>query len=265
MPDGKLIQQPSTHMLGQHFSKAFNIKFKDKNGIEKFAWQTCYGPAISRILASVISTHGDNLGLVIPFCISPIQVVIIPIFNKNNKIKILKESEKIKNSLKKLGLDIELDSREERRPGEKFYEWELKGVPFRIEFGEKELKERKIVLFVRDTKKKERILISKIKDITKMGKEYDSRLLKNADRFLEGKIVKCKTKEELKKAMANKKIAKVNFCSVEKEGIKCANIVEKEIGATIRGTMANKDEKPDGNCIICGKKAHEVVYIGKSY
>jgi prolyl-tRNA synthetase len=265
MPDGRLIQQPSTHLLGQHFAKAFGIKFKDENGKEEFGWQTCYGPAMSRILASVISTHGDNFGLVMPFSISPIHVVIVPIFTKENKNKVIKEGEKIKDILKKSGLCVELDIREEKRPGEKYYEWELKGVPFRIELGEKEIKNKKLVLFTRDSRKKEIILLSKISGIRKLGDEYDLRLIKKADEFMKGKIVECKTKNEIKKAIEGKKIARVNFCSVEKEGIKCAEVVEREINADIRGTLANKVEKPNGDCVICGKKAYEVVYIGRSY
>jgi prolyl-tRNA synthetase len=265
MPDGKLIQQPSTHLLGQHFAKAFNIKFKDENGKEEFGWQTCYGPAMSRILASVISTHGDDFGLVMPFSISPVHVVIVPIFTKENKEKVIKEAGKIKETLEKLDLSVELDSREEKRPGEKYYEWELKGIPFRIEFGEKEIKDKKLILFIRDTRKKETIAFSKISEIKELGKEYDSRLLRKADEFMKGKITDCKNKAEIKKAIEGKKIARVNFCSVEKEGIKCAEVVEREINADIRGTMANKNEKPSGNCVICGKKAHEVVYIGRSY
>jgi prolyl-tRNA synthetase len=265
MPDGRLIQQPSTHLLGQHFAKAFNIRFKDENGKEEFGWQTCYGPAMSRILASVISTHGDDFGLVMPFCISPIHVVIIPIFTKDNKEKVIKEATKIKDILERLDLYVELDSREEKRPGEKYYEWELKGVPFRIELGEKEIKDKKLVLFTRDIRKKDLVLFSKIQEIKRLGEEYDSRLLKKADGFMKDKITNCKTKSEIKKAIEGKKIARINFCSVEKDGIKCAEIVEKEINADIRGTLANKNEKPNGNCVICGKKAHEVVYIGRSY
>jgi len=267
MPDGKILQQPSTHLLGQHFAKAFNVQFKDEQGKEQFAWQTCYGPAISRILASVISTHGDDRGLVMPFCISPVQVVIVPIFNKDNKEKIMKEAEKIKSVLEKQNLSVELDSREEKRPGEKFYEWELKGVPFRIELGEKELKAKKILLSTRDTGKKELVPETKISQIQKLGEQYDERLKAKADHFMDGKTVNCKTKEELKKAVKNHKIARVNFCSVEKPGTRCAEIIEKEVGADVRGTMANKNEKPKAGekCIICNKPAKEIVYIGKSY
>jgi len=264
MPDGKLIQQPSTHFLGQNFSKAFNIKFKDEEGKERYVWQTCYGPAPSRILASIISIHGDNSGLIIPFCISPKQIIIIPIFDKKNKNKILKESEKIKQKINSLGLKTEIDT-SEKRPGEKYYEWELRGVPFRLEIGEKELKNKKLTLFIRDIRKKESIDVKNLSKLKKYGEEFDKRLILKADKFMKNKIVKCKGKEEIKKTINNKKIAKIDFCSIDKEGEKCAAYIEKDIGAQIRGVMANKKEKPSGKCVICNKLAKEVVYLGKSY
>jgi prolyl-tRNA synthetase len=264
MPDGKIIQQPSTHFLEQNFSKAFNVKFKNKDGKEQHVWQTCYGPAISRIMSSVISTHGDDKGLIIPFCISPIQVIIIPIFGKNNKNKILKEAEKIKENLFDLGIKSEIDA-SEKRPGEKYYEWELKGVPFRIELGEKEIKEKKLTLSTRDTGKKQILSLKDISKLKKFGEEFDKRLKGKADKFLKSRIVNSKTKQEVKKILEEKKIAKVNFCSIEKQGEKCAEVIEKELHAEVRGILANKKEKPSGKCIICNKQAKEVVYIGKSY
>ncbi len=264
MPDFKLIQQPSTHFLGQNFSKAFNIKFKNKDGKEEYIWQTCYGPAPSRILASVISVHGDDNGLIIPFCISPIQVIIIPIFTKENKNKILKEAEKIASKLKSLNIKTEIDA-SGKRPGEKYYGWELKGVPFRIEIGEQELKSKKTTLFTRDTGKKAKINLNELSKLKKLGKEFDKRLKNKAENFMEEKTTNCKTKAELKNAINNKKIARVNFCSIDKSGEKCAEVIEKEIGAEVRGTLANKTENPTGNCVICGKKAGVIVYVGRSY
>jgi len=265
MPDGKIIQQPSTHLLGQHFAKAFDVKFKDENEKEQYVWQTCYGPAISRMLSSVISMHGDDKGLVMPFCLSPYQVVIVPIFKENNKEKVLKECRKIVEKLKECDLSVEIDRREDQSPGKKFNEWELRGVPFRLDVGEKELDTGKLTLFIRDLCKKETLEISKIEKLKKLGEEYDKRLKEKADKFMEGKIVDCKTKDEIKKAIDNKKMARTNFCSVGKDGTKCAEIIEKDLGAEVRGTMANKKEKTFGNCAVCGKKATEVVYVGRSY
>jgi len=264
MPDGKLIQQPSTHLLGQGFAKAFNIKFKDKKGKQQHVWQTCYGPAPSRILASVISTHGDDGGLILPFCISPIQIIIIPIYNIKNQNKVISESKKIATKIKAIGIKTEIDI-SEKRPGEKYHEWELKGVPFRLEIGERELKSKKLTLFTRDTKKKKTISISQLSKLKKLGELFDKRLKTRADKSIKGKIVNCKTKEQIKKVIKNGKIARINFCSIGKSGEKCAEHIEKEINAEVRGVLGNKTEKPKGKCVICNKKATQVVYIGKAY
>ncbi len=264
MPDGKFIQQPSTHFLGQNFAEAFDVKFKGENGKENHVWQTCYGPAISRILASIISMHGDDSGLVMPFCISPLQIVVIPIFNKDNKKKILKECEKIREKLESFGMSAEIDA-SEKRPGEKYYEWELKGVPFRLEIGEKELREKKLTLFTRDTRKKEKIPVSRLQMLKKLGENFDKRLRQKADKFMKDRIISCKTKEEIKKTIGEKKIARANFCSIDKEGEKCAEYIEKQMNAEVRGSLADKKEAPKGTCLVCNKPAREIVYIGKSY
>ncbi len=267
MPDGKLIQQPSTHLMGQKFSKAFNATFKNKDEKREYLWTTAYGPAISRILASVIATHGDDSGMILPFSISPLQVIIVPIFNASNKEKVLKKATDIMKSFEKLNIRVEIDERDYKRPGEKYHIWEIKGVPFRIEFGEKELIKDEIIVFTRDTKNKETLKLKNIKDIVKWGKDFDKRLLEKADKMAKGKIVDCSSKNEIKKALDSGKVARINFCSVGKQGIKCADIIEREINGDVRGTLANKDEKPKpgSECMFCKKPAKKVVYVGRSY
>ena len=122
MPDGRLIQQPSTHMMGQKFSRAFNATFKDEQGKENYLYTTAYGPAISRILVSIIATHGDDKGLVIPYCISPVQVMIVPIYDAKNKTKVSKYCNEIRINLEKLDIKVWLDNREGYSPGWKFHE-----------------------------------------------------------------------------------------------------------------------------------------------
>jgi len=263
MPDGRVIQQPSTHLMGQKFSKVFDAKFKNKKGQEEYLWTTAYGPAMSRILVSVISTHGDDKGLVLPFSISPVQVIIIPIYTKRSKNKIIKYAREIKKNLK--NYRVEIDDCEFYTPGWKFNEWELKGVPFRIEIGEKELKGEAMTLFTRDIRKKEILSLKNISKIKKYAKEFDERLKKKAEKLINEKITNCKTTDQIKKAMKEGRIARINWCSTDKEGIKCAEYIEKEINAEVRGVLANKKEKPTGKCVICGKPAKEVVYIAKSY
>ena len=265
MPDGKLIQQPSTHLMGQKFSRAFDARFKNEKGEEDYLWTTAYGPAMSRILVSVISMHGDDKGLVLPFCLSPIQTIIVPIYNAKNKNQILKFASEVEKKLKSNNIKTKIDFREDYSPGWKFHEWELKGVPFRIEIGEKEIKRKSLTLYSRDSNKKENFSLGNLKKILELGKKFDKSLLKKADKIMDGKIINCKTKEEISKVIESGKIAKVNWCSVESEGTKCAEKIEKEMIAEIRGTLENSQEKSHGKCIVCNKKANEIVYIGKSY
>lgn len=265
LPDGKIIQQPSTHLLGQHFSKAFDVKFVDENEKEKYVWQTCYGPAISRIMASVISMHGDDNGLVLPYTLAPVQVVIVPILKGKNDNEILLEAEKVREVFFANNIDCEVDA-SDKRPGEKFFFWEMKGVPFRIELGEKEISEGEVTIFIRDTKEKVKVKVENlVEDVKNLGAEFDSRLVKKADDFFNDRITNCKDKTEIKKALNSGKVARFSFCSDEKSGAGCAEFIEKELQARVMGTKADKKEKASGKCPFCGKKAGVVVYAGRSY
>ena len=261
-PDGKVIQQPSTHILSASFAKAFNITYKDKDGKEKPAFTTCYGPAISRIFASVVIVHGDDKGLKFPWEIAPVQIMIVPIDSESKEI--MKKANLIKKQLENLA-DIEIDS-SEKRAGEKFNYWEMKGVPIRIDLGLKDIKNKKITLFRRDLDKKEVILEKDlVKKINQISKEFTKNLIKKADKIFEGRIKSVKNLNEIKKAIENGLIAKCNFCSVNKEGISCAETIEKETNAQVRGTKFDEKSQVSGKCVICGKKANEIVYIARSY
>jgi len=261
MPDGKVIQQPSTHLLEQDFAKNFDIKFKDKDGKDKYIWQTCYGISISRIFASLIAIHGDNNGIIFPFEVAPIQVVIIPINFEKDK-KILKKTQEIKKQLS-IKYRVKIDD-SDKSIGEKFYFWEMKGIPIRLEIGPKELKKNSIILFRRDNKNKKLIKIKLLeKEIEKNEIDLTKKLIEKADKEFKNNIIYIKNKDELKKI--ENKIARVNFCSIDKDGEKCAEIIEKQFLSTVRGIRQDIKEKPTGPCIICGKKANVVTYIAKSY
>ena len=263
-PDGKVVQQPSTHLLNQDFSKAFNVKFKDKDEKEKYAWITCYGPAISRIFASVIIVHGDNKGLIFPWKIAPKQVIIVPIGTDK---EVIKKAEELKELLEENNIEAEADLRESR-PGEKFYFWEMKGIPIRIDFGKREMESKELIIFRRDLGTKETIKEKDLMEyLAKVSKDYDKNLMNKADDLFKGRIQDIDTKESLKTAIEAGKIARCGFCSVEMDGAKCAEIIEKEIQATVRGRKLEK-ESPTGKlakCPICGKKAKEVVYVARQY
>ncbi len=260
-PDGRVTQQPSTHMISQNFSKAFNVKFRDKDGKEKPAYITCYGPAISRIFASIIITHGDDKGLKFPFEIAPVQIMIVPISNNE---KIIKKSKSIKEKLYEF--DCEIDS-SDKRPGEKFNFWEMKGIPLRIDLGEKDLEKKQITIFRRDLDKKEIInekdLVKRIKEISE---EFTRNLIKKADKVFEGRIKDAKNLKEIKSAIKEGSIVRCEFCSTEKDGTSCAEKLKEETdGAEVRGTKLDETDKPKGKCIICNKPANNIVYIARSY
>ena len=142
----------------------------------------------------------------------------------------------------------------------------MKGVPFRIEIGDKELENKTVSIFIRDIRKKVNVSIDDLTESVKnLGAEYDERLLARANEFFSDKIVDCKNKVDIKIVLDSGKIARFNFCSSEKEGENCAEFVEKELQARVMGTRADINEKAKGNCVICGKKAKVVVYAGKSY
>lgn len=261
LPDGKIIQQPSTHLISQHFVKAFDLKFVDEKEKMKTPWLTCYGPCMSRMLASIISVHGDDLGLVLPYTVAPVQVVIIPFAGEGVDSAV----EDIQAQLLSEYIDVKVDD-SDKRPGEKFYYWEMKGVPFRMEIGEKELENDEVTLFVRDTKEKISVSIRDLPETIKnFGAEYDERLLARADEDFAEKIVDCSSKDDIKKGLEEGKICRFDFCSCENEGAKCAEFVEKELLARVMGTRADLDEKGSGKCVVCGGKASVKVYAGKSY
>lgn len=263
MPDGKVNQISSTHDLGRNFAKAFNIKFIDKDGKKKYVWQTCFGIGVWRIVAALIGIHGDDKGLVLPFDVAPIQIIIIPIvFSDEDLKKVIKKCERVKGALTKAGFCCDVDLREET-PGWKFNDWELKGVPIRVEIGPREVEENEVTLCRRDTGERISVrdpeLIEKIKELRESILES---LKRKAKREFEGKIKHVATKEFLIEFLRKGGIVKVNFCGREE----CAmEIKEATNGAKVRGILFGQREEPSGNCVWCGKKAKEVVYIAKAY
>ncbi|MEK6846741.1 MAG: proline--tRNA ligase [Nanoarchaeota archaeon] len=259
-PDGRVVQQPSTHLIKQDFAKAFGITYKDKDGKDKYVYTTCYGPAISRIFASIVIAHGDDKGLRFPWDIAPKQIVVVPIGSSE---KILKKVHELAGNLRDFG-DVFIDN-SENSVGEKLNTWELKGVPVRIDVGEKELKAKKLSVFRRDLNKKE--LISEkhlMKYLTRVKKEFTFNLIKEADKLFNNRIKNARSIVEMKKLIESGNIVRCGFCSVSVEGDSCAEVVEKEVGAQVRGTRLD-GEKFSGNCAVCGKKAQHVVYVARSY
>ncbi|MHA2212182.1 MAG: proline--tRNA ligase [Candidatus Thorarchaeota archaeon] len=265
MPDGKVIQLPSTHDLGDNFARAFNIQYLDENNEKKYACQTCYGPAVSRIYGALISVHGDDKGLRLPFKVTPYHVVIVPIFTTDNEDEVMKYCREIEDTLRAEGFRIHLDDCD-ATPGWKYNYWEMKGVPVRLEAGPRDLKSKQAVLFRRDTMERETVKIDKLaKRVSDLGDEIDHTLRKNAEAKFEGLTVDAETIGAVDDALNKGKIARVPFCTIEMEGLSCAEEFKDKTRGEIRGTRIDVEDKPEGVCLVCGKPAQDMVYIARSY
>ena len=258
MPDGRALQMGTSHYLGTNFSKPYNIKFVDKDEKEKFAHTTSWGVS-TRLLGSLVMVHGDDKGLVLPPNIAPIQVVIVPILFEDTKKEVLKKAEDIKKSLEKACLEVHLDNREEYTPGWKFNEWELKGVPLRVEIGPKDLEKKQITIVRRDTGKKEFVKSDDINAVLNVLDDIQKNLLEKAKKELEANIKEVKTKEDFKKQMENKKMVFGFWC----EGKDCEDKIKEETTATSR--VIPFGQKTKGKCVYCGESAKQKTYFAKAY
>ncbi len=274
MPDGKVLQIATTHLLGQNFSKPFNIKYRSKKGEAKYVYQTCFGPGVWRILAAIVSIHGDKKGLILPSSVASLKVIIIPIFKEKNKKEVLSRCAKTEKLLEKESISAKVDS-SEKTPGFKFNKWEMLGVPIRIEIGEKEVAQKEMTVVFRDNKEKIRVKEEEIVGAIKRElNSFDLRLKKRAEKYFSEHIIEAHSLEEVEKILDNKGIAKVPFCSIEKEGEKCAAELQEKTRAKVRGIIADtntsstnltKIEKTNEKCIICGKPARYKVYVARQY
>ena len=268
-PDGRKNQMSSTHDLGENFSKAFKIMVKDGNGEEKYVWQTCFGPGIWRIMAALIAVHGDDKGLVLPVIVAPIKVIIVPVVfsSKPEEMKeILGYSKEVLEKLSNAGWKSQIDTTQ-NSPGYKFNEWEMMGVPLRIEIGPKEYTERKLTIARRTDKQKTTVGFNElISEIHKQALIVDDQIEKRSKSYFEKKVLDAKTYEKTKEMIEKDKCyVHVPFCSNEMDGKKCADKIKEETGADIGGIVPFSNRKPKADkCIICGRPAKEYVYIGKS-
>jgi len=258
MPNGKAIQGPDFHHDGQKFAKAYNIQFLDKNEKKEYAYQNTFA-ITTRMLGVMFAIHSDEKGLIIPPKMADNKLVIIPIFDEKNRKEVLEEAKKIFKELKEL--NPILDDREEYRPGFKFNEYELKGIPLRIEIGKREIEKSNIVLIRRDNGKKETVKLKDLKkSVHQILEDIQKNIFKNAEKLLKEAVVEANNFNELEKNIKNKKIVLSNLCS----SIECEdNLKFKTNGAKVLNIDENK--KIFGKCIICSKKAEYVGRIGKSY
>ncbi|MBN2478566.1 proline--tRNA ligase [Candidatus Micrarchaeota archaeon] len=268
MPDGKTLQLPSTHMLGQNFSKAFNVKYMDENGENKYCWQTCYGPAISRIYAALISTHGDDKGLVLPFDFAPVQIVMVPILKSDSpdNEKIISKCRELEKELSR-NYSVHLDN-SENTPGFKYNYWEMKGVPVRIELGKRDLDNGSVMLVKRHTCEKIKVPFKEIKkQIDNANKEIKDSLKNKSKEHFESLVSKADDMKSLNSILEKKGgFVRVPFCTDSMDGKPCAEKIRDETHGNVRGSLYNSKEKPKNEkCISCGNKAKIYLYVARQY
>jgi prolyl-tRNA synthetase len=257
MPDGKATQCCTSHNLGQHFSKAFNIQFVDKDEEKKYVWQTSWGFA-TRSVSIMVMVHSDDKGLVLPPRVAPIHAVIVPIIFQDTKEDITAMARKIKDRL--CEYSVVLDDREEYTAGWKYNHWEVQGVPIRVEIGPRDVKADQVIMVRRDTGEKCAVPCKGVKEKVRDILEIMQReLFCKAKKFLEDNTVTASNYDELMQFIDEKKMVRVNWCGSED----CEATIKEETGAS--SCCIPFDEKSDGPCIYCGRDAQHVVYFAKHY
>ncbi len=260
--DGKVIQAGTSHLLGQTFAKAFDIKFQDEKGEMQYAWQTSWGLS-TRIIGTIIVCHGDEKGLVLPPRVAPYQVVLVPIYKTDEeKAAVFEALEKVEASLKDAGVRTELDKRDTVSPGYKFNEWELKGVPLRLELGPRDLLKNSCMVARRDTGEKFSLALADVaKEIPASLEFIQSEMLKRAEAHLQENIREAESIEEMVKILDEKGgLVKAAWAGTEEDEKK----IQDQTKATIR--IVSEEKWPSERaCVLTGEKTTTMVYFARAY
>jgi len=259
MQDGKALQAGTSHFLGQNFAKAFDVKFADNNNQEEYVWATSWGVS-TRLVGGLVMTHSDDDGLVIPPRLAPTQVVIVPIPKPTTEI--LEVAEQIENRLKALGISVRIDRDEQKRPGFKFAQYEMEGVPVRIGIGMRDLANQQVEVARRDTKEKMPVLLEGIdKYIQKLLEDIQLNLFDRAKKFRDDHITEVKNFDEFKSVLEEKGgFIKAHWDGTTETELK----IKEETKATIR-CIPNEEPESPGKCVYSGETSSRKVLFAKAY
>ncbi|MDQ7839736.1 MAG: proline--tRNA ligase [bacterium] len=258
MPDRQALQVGTSHFLGQNFAKAFGVKFLDRDNTEKFVWSTSWAVS-TRLIGSLIMAHGDDRGLGLPPRIAPIQVVIVPILGKGNE-RVLAAARGLADRLGKVAR-VRLDDRDEYTPGWKFNEWEMRGVPLRLEIGPRDVAAGAAVMVKRTGGGKttvaqdgiEQVVLAALEDVQK---DYFGR----AKAFMDEHTVSAETIEQLAEAIRDRRgFVRTGWCQEQA----CEDAIRERTGASPRVTPLH--DAPEGTCPACGKPSTATVYYARAY
>jgi prolyl-tRNA synthetase len=271
MGDGKALQAGTSHFLGQNFAQAFEVKYLDQSGVLQHCWTTSWGLS-TRFIGAIIMVHGDDQGLVLPPKLAPTQVVIVPIFkNDEEKAAVLKTAKDLKQRLIQANIRVALDEREGFSPGYKFNDWEMRGVPLRVELGPKDVAKQAAMLARRDRPGKEGKTSASLADlpstIEKLLAEIQQALFDRALAFRRANTHETKTYEDFKKAVENG-FAFAGWCGSGE----CEEKIKEETRATMRcipldpaSVLGDDASSGTGRCVYCGKPAKDRAIFARAY
>jgi prolyl-tRNA synthetase len=262
MQDCKALQAGTSHFLGQNFAKAFDVKFTNKEGKQDFVWATSWGVS-TRLIGALIMTHSDDKGLVLPPNLAPIQVVIVPIYKGEDELNQISEvANKLVAELQKLNISVKFDNRDTHRPGAKFAQYELQGVPLRIAIGPKDLANNTVELARRDTLSKS---VESLDNVTQLIPDIlvdiQNALFKRAEAFRDQHITEVDNFKTFKVVLEEKG----GFISALWDGDAATEQhIKEQTKATIR-CIPNQEERVEGHCVFSGKPAKYRVLFAKAY
>ncbi|WP_185150475.1 MULTISPECIES: proline--tRNA ligase [unclassified Apibacter] len=262
MQDGKALQAGTSHFLGQNFAKAFDVKYQSKEGKQEYVWATSWGVS-TRLIGALIMSHSDDHGLVLPPNIAPIQVVIVPIHRNEEQLNAISElADILISQLKKLGISVKFDDRTEYKPGWKFNEYELKGIPVRVTIGPKDLENKQVEIARRDTLEKHQHSVDGLAEhIQDLLKEIQQNIFNKAKSNRDSLITEVNSYEEFKKVLDEKG----GFISAHWDGsLEVEEKIKAETKATIRCIPLNAKEEV-GECIYSGNPSKRRVLFARAY
>lgn len=262
MPNSRAIQGPDAHFDGQNFAKAFEIQFVDTHGKKQYVWQNTW--AIStRMLGVLFAVHGDDKGLILPPKLAPVQVVIVPIVFDKTKAEVMKWANVVKWQLEKKGLSVHVDDRDNYTPGWKFNEWEMKGIPIRVDIGPKDVEQKQVMVVRRDTGEKEMVAFTDVdKKIPELLDFVQESLYKRAEQLMKKNIVMVETCGEAEKQLYDGRIIFAPWCgntACEEE------FKEKTTVKSLNSPFEQPDMKKGQQCFACKNQAKQWFYFGKGY
>jgi prolyl-tRNA synthetase len=263
MQDGKALQAGTSHFLGQNFAKAFNVTFTSKEGKIESVWGTSWGVS-TRLMGALIMAHSDDDGLIIPPKLAPIHVVIVPIFRSEDELaRITEKVDVIVKDLRKLGLSVKFDNRDTHKPGFKFAEYEMRGVPVRIAIGPRDIENGTVELARRDTKEKKVVAMDSVaKDMIALLDDIQQTIYNRALKFRTENTFKVDTYDEMKKVLDSET---GGFVLAHWDGsAETEAAIKEETKATIRCIPLDAPAE-DGKCIYSGKPSNKRVVFARAY